>query len=75
MEGKTEVQAPFSFLKPTSHSEKKATKCFGTQSRMAPFPKTTTTKKRKEEKKEPCPDKVKANREPHRMASPMAPTP
>lgn len=30
--------------------------------------------KRKKRKK-PCPDKVKANSEPHRMASTMAPTP
>lgn len=73
MEEKREVQAPFSFLKPTSHSEKKATNALAHNPGCPPLP--TTATKKKEKKKEPCPDKVKANSEPHRMASTMAPTP
>lgn len=64
---KREMRAPFSFLKPTSHSEKKATNALAHRSRMPPL-------KTKKKIRTPSPQ-IKTNSEPHRMASTMAATP
>lgn len=71
MEEKREMRAPFSFLKPTSHSEKKATNA------LAHDPGCPPVKKKEKEKRPPSPPptQVKPNSEPHRMASTMVPTP
>lgn len=65
------MRAPFSFLKPTSHSEKKAMDALAHDPGCPPPP----PNKIKTKKKRTPPPQMKTDSEPQRMASTMAPTP
>lgn len=60
------MRAPFSFLKPTGHSEKKATDA------LAHDPGCPPLKTKRKKKRTPSPQ-IKTNSEPHKMASAVAP--